>query len=150
MFLVDTNILISEILSKFEKDETAKKYRGFYQRLALSERVITDFILNELETYMIQVVPSRYKLKDDKKKEMNEITRSFLKSAIRTFSLDSPSPAVIKMALSWYEKFFLSHPISFTDSLLLALAQDRSYTLLTQDKRLIACARQMQIQCVEL
>jgi predicted nucleic acid-binding protein len=145
MFLIDSNILVSEILVKYEQDERTLQYRNFYQQIPLIKRVVTDYVLAEFELYMIQVVPSRYQMNAKAKKEIQQTTSEYLKQIINSFTLDSASPSVIKKAFSLYQRFENTHYISFTDSLLLALAQINDYTLITKDKRLNSLAKELSI-----
>lgn len=151
MFIVDTNILISELLSKYETDELCRKYRLFYQKIPLLKRAIPDFILNEFELYMVQVVPSRYdeQMVSQEKKEIREITRSYMEKIVEECTLIAPSLTVIKSAFQLYTQFVSTHFISFTDSLLLATARDHSYTLLTKDRRLKMRAKELDIAYFE-
>src|SRR3712207_1507120 len=116
MFLIDTNILISEILNKYEQDEITVLYRTFYQQIPLIKRVIPDFVLNEFELYMVQVVPVRYHLQEQERKEVRETTSVYIQHLVESVTLDAPSPSVIKKAWSFYHQFERTHYISFTDS----------------------------------
>ncbi|OGG14048.1 hypothetical protein A3D77_00885 [Candidatus Gottesmanbacteria bacterium RIFCSPHIGHO2_02_FULL_39_11] len=150
MYLIDTNILIADILSKYETDKISRKYRKFYSKISLSERIITDFILGEFEQFISQVFPHRYKVSHEKGKEIDEALHVFLSEAIHTFTLDYASTFTTIKASALYGKFLNIHPIGFFDSLLLSLAQEKSYVLLTQDKRLTACAQELKIEFVNL
>lgn len=151
MFIIDSNILVSEILTKYEKDELTLKYQAFYKKVPLIKRVISDFILNEFELYMVQVVPSRYKshMNEQERKAIREITSVYLERMIGECTLAFPSISAIKTAFDLYKRFGHTHYISFTDSLLLATAKDNSYTIITKDRRLRERAKDLGIKFYE-
>lgn len=151
MFIIDSNILVSEILTKYEKDELTLKYKEFYQQVPLIKRVIADFILNEFELYMVQVVPSRYKAYMNKQeiKAIREITMVYMERILGECIVVSPSISVIKTAFDFYKRFGHTHYISFTDSLLLAAAKANSYTIITKDRRLRERTKDLGIDCYE-
>jgi predicted nucleic acid-binding protein len=151
MFIVDSNILVSEILTKYEKDELTLKYQAFYKQIPLIKRVISDFILNEFELYMVQVVPSRYQdqMSKQERKVIREVTSTYMEYMIGKCTLISPSISTIKTAFDFYKRFGHTHYISFTDSLLLATAKDNGYTILTKDRRLNLRAKDLRIDCYE-
>lgn len=151
MFIIDSNILVSEILTKYEKDELTLKYKEFYQQVPLMKRVIADFILNEFELYMVQVVPSRYKdkMEEQERKALREIATAYMDRIVREYILVSPSISVIKTAFDLYKRFGQTHYISFTDSLLLATAEENSYTIITKDRRLNLRAKDLRIDFYE-
>lgn len=152
MFIIDSNILVSEILTKYEKDELTLKYQAFYKQIPLIiKRVISDFILNEFELYMVQVVPSRYKayMSEQERKAIREITSAYMERVIGECTLAFPSISAIKTAFDFYKRFGHRHYISFTDSLLLATAKDNSYTIITKDRRLRERAKDLGIKFYE-
>jgi len=151
MFIVDSNILISEILTKYEQDELTLKYQTFYKQIPLIKRVISDFILNEFELYMVQVVPSRYQeqMEEQERKAIREITKAYMERIVEEYTLVSPSISVIKTAFDFYKRFGYTHYISFTDSLLLATAKYNSYTIITKDRRLNQRAKDLHIEFYE-
>lgn len=138
MFIIDSNILVSEILTKYEKDELTLKYKEFYEQVPLIKRVIADFVLNEFELYMVQVVPSRYKayMNEQEIKTIREITMVYMERILGQCTLVFPSIPIIKTAFDFYKRFGHIRYISFTDSLLLATAKANSYTIITKDRRL--------------
>ena len=150
MVIIDTNILVSELLHKYEQDENTLQYRRFYQQLPLVQRVIPDFILNEFEIYMTKVAPSRYRMDEQQKKTIRKATSIQLEELIHNCTVVSPSPATIKNAFALYKRFENDHYISFTDSLLLAVAKDSGYTLLTKDRRVINRAKELDIHLSKL
>ncbi len=147
MYLIDTNILISEILVKYEQDAESHTYRNFYQQIPLLQRVIPDVVLNEFELYMLQVVPSRYqsRMPQAERQELRPITSAYIGRVIETSSLTAPTISVIHHAFDLYKRFLHTHYISFTDSLLLAIAHANGYTLLTKDRRLNARAKELNV-----
>jgi len=151
MFIVDSNILISEILTKYEQDELTLKYQAFYKQIPLIKRVIPDFILNEFELYMVQVVPSRYQGQMDEQeiKAIRDVTSTYIEYMIEKCTLVSPSIPTIRIAFDLYKRFIRTHYISFTDSLLLATAKNNSYTIMTKDRRLNQRAKDLHIEFYE-
>ena len=149
MFIIDSNILVSEILTRYEKDELTLKYQVFYQQISLIKRVISDFILNEFELYMVQVVPSRYQMEKEERKTIREITSVYIERMLKKCTLVSPSISAIKTAFDFYKQFGNTHYISFTDSLLLAVAKENGYTILTKDRRLNERAKDLRIDSYE-
>jgi predicted nucleic acid-binding protein len=151
MYLIDTNILVSEILVKYEQDEESLTYRNFYQQIPLIQRVIPDVVLNEFELYMLQVVPSRYqsRMPQAERQELRSITSSYIGRVIETSTLMTPSLPVIHHAFHLHKRFLHTHYISFTDSLLLAIAKANNHTLMTKDRRLRARAKEIDIAYYE-
>lgn len=147
MFIIDTNILASEILLKYEQDELTEKYRTFFQKIPLIKRIVPDFILNEFELLITKVIPSRYKnqMSEIEKKELRKITSEYMERIIEGYTLASPSTSVIKKAFGFYKRFESTHYISFTDSLLLATAKDNDYTLISKDQRINDRAKELGI-----
>ncbi len=147
MFIVDTNILASEILIKYEQDSLTRQYIAFFQKIPLRKRVVPDFVLNEFELLITQVIPSRYKkvMDEAERNDLQVIASAYLERIISEYTLISPSSQVIKKALEFYKRFERGHYISFTDSLLLATAQQHDYTILSKDVRLNQRAKELQI-----
>ena len=149
MYLIDTNILVSEILIKYEQEEESYTYRNFYQQIPLIQRVIADVVLNEFELYMLQVVPSRYqsRMPQAERQELRPITSAYIGRVIEISTLIVPTTSVIHHAFDLHKRFLLTHYISFTDSLLLAIAHANGYTLLSKDRRLNARAKEVDVAC---
>ena len=152
MYIIDTNILVSEILVKYEQDELTNRCREFFQEMPLIKRVVPDFILNEFELLMIQVVPSRYKnqINEQGKKDLMEITTLYMERVIEKCVLVAPTKSVIKVAFEYYKQLKDDHYISFTDSLLLATAKHNGYTIFTKDKRINLLAKQLDISFIDI
>lgn len=149
MVIIDTNILVSEIMSKYEFDEETKQYRLLYEQIPLYRRVIPDFILNEFELFTAQVAPGRYKMNPEEKLILHEALGEYLHRIIHSFSLYSPSLSAIKQAYGIYFQYHKTHYISFTDSLILSASLNNSYAVLTKDKRLRDRAKELSISCLE-
>lgn len=149
MFIIDTNILAAEVLKEHERDSLTILYLLFYRQIPIIKRVIPDFILNEFETLMLQVMPSRYHLTSEEKREMRNITMSYMKNIIDNSTLTSPTITTIKDAFSLYQQNIHTHYISSTDSLLLAMAQQHGFTIVSKDERVNARARELQIAFYE-
>lgn len=149
MFIIDTNILAAEILTVHEQDKLTISYLAFYKQLPLMRRVIPDFILSEFETLMTQVVPSRYHLTDKEKQNLKTITTAYLKKIIDGHTLITPTTGAVKEAFALYQQNIHTHYISFTDSLLLTIAQQHHFTILSKDERLTARAKELRIAYYE-
>jgi predicted nucleic acid-binding protein len=145
MFLIDTNILVAEVLKEYEQDQMTLSYLAFFKKLPLMKRVIPDFILNEFETMITQVVPSRYNLTAELKQNLKTITCKYLGEIVVEHTLITPTTAIVKDAFSIYQQNVQTHYISFTDSLVLALARQSNFTILSKDQRLNARAKELNI-----
>jgi len=145
MFLIDTNILVADILKEYEQDQMTLPYLAFFKKLPLMKRVIPDFILNEFETLITQVVPSRYSLTTELKQNLKNITCTFMEKLIAEHTVITPTTAIVKDAFSIYQQNVNSHYISFTDSLVLALARQSNFTILSKDQRLNNRAKELHI-----
>jgi predicted nucleic acid-binding protein len=145
MFLIDTNILASEVLQEYEQDQLTLTYRAFFKKLPLMKRVIPDFILNEFETLITQVVPSRYNLTSEQKQNLKNITCTYIEKIVEEHTLIAPTTAIVKDAFPIYQQNVHTHYISFTDSLVLALARQNNFTILSKDQRLNARAKELHI-----
>ncbi len=145
MFLIDTNILVAEVLKEYEQDHMTLSYLAFFKKLPLMNRVIPDFILNEFETLITQVVPSRYSLTAELKQNLKNITCMFMERLVAEHTVITPTTAIVKDAFSIYQQNVNSHYISFTDSLVLALARQSNFTILSKDQRLNNRAKELHI-----
>src|SRR5215213_7498736 len=131
MFLIDTNILASEILRVYEQDQLTASYLAFYTKIPLMKRAIPDFILAELETLVTQVVPSRYNLAPELKQQMKQVTATYMEKLIGEHTLITPTTATVKEAFAIYQQNLQTHYISLTDSLLLAVARQNYFTVVS-------------------
>ena len=145
MFLIDTNIHAAYILKQYENDPLTVQYTTFYKQLSLKHRLVPDFILGEFETLLLQAVPSRYKLDTEEKQELKKLVHEYITDIRRDYPLITSSEDVVRKAFEIYHTNFSTRYISFTDSLLLALASAHQYTLLTKDQKLHVIAQQMRI-----
>jgi predicted nucleic acid-binding protein len=149
MFIIDTNILAAEILKEHERDKLTVSYLSFYRQIPIIKRVIPDFILNEFEKLMLQVIPSRYHLTSKEKQNLRSITVIYMKKIIDRETLMTPTVITIKVAFSIYLQNIHTHYISFTDCLLLAMAQQHGFTIVSKDERLNARAKELHIAYYE-
>ena len=149
MFLIDTNILAAEILKEFETDQLTRDYLALYNGIPLMKRVIPDFILSEFETLITQAVPSRYNLTDDQRRNMKNITTEYMKRIIEEHTVMTPTITTVKDAFSLYQRYTKLGYISFTDSLVLALARQNDYAIVSKDQRLKSKAKDLEIACFE-
>jgi predicted nucleic acid-binding protein len=145
MFLIDTNILVAEVLKEYEQDHMTLSYLAFFKKLPLMKRVVPDSILNEFETMITQVVPSRYNLTAELTQNLKAITCKYLGEIVAEHTLITPTTAIVKDAFSIYQQNVQTHYISFTDSLVLALARQSNFTILSKDQRLNARAKELNI-----
>lgn len=148
MILIDTNILLTDILEQYETDESSVAYRDLYRQIALPERVITAIVLGEFEIYMTRVMPSRFSLDAKQKKEIRNITASYVGKVLDACTLISPSSELMQEAYEIYHHNWSDRFISYTDSLLIAIARYNRIGLLTQDKRMQAIAKEMEVNLI--
>ncbi len=146
MYLIDTNIHASFLLQTYEKDPVSTAYTHYLNTIALSERVITDFILGEFETFIIQVVPSRLKLNSIDKKKLKQLAYDYIDRITHNCTLITPQIQTLHKARDMYFDNYKTHYLSFVDCLILATAQENTYTILTKDIRMNTIAKQLHIQ----
>ncbi len=145
MVLIDTNIHAAYLLQNYEEDDETRRYLAEFTQLPLAQRVIADFVLNELELLLHQVVPVKYHLSEQQKRELGSLLGDYLQQVSGKCSLVFASAKEIKEAVALYQQQLESSYISFTDSLLLSLARSQQFKLLTKDKRLQEMANRLQI-----
>ena len=149
MYIIDTNIHAAYLLQNYEDDVLTKKYLSTYDTIALAERVIPDFIIGEFETFIIQVVPSRYQLEGKDKEKLRELAFAYIYSVMREFTLVVPEIETVQRARDIYFENAKSHYISFVDSLLLATAEQNNYTIFSKDGRLNTLAQKLAIPLLQ-
>lgn len=150
MYIIDTNILIAELLSKYQKDDRQKKVLAFYRKIPLMKRVIPDFILTEFELFMIHVIPTRITFNILEKNQLHDIVTAYLSQIIMNCTLATPSRQIIMTAHSLYrQKVNDSNYISFTDSLLLASALHLQSTIISIDQNLNQYAQELKLAYYE-
>ena len=143
--LIDTNIFVADLLEAYEKDEVTHEYLSFFRKIPFQERIVTDFILGELETVVLQTIPPRYQLDSEKKQSLKTSVLKYFEEIRNIYRITTPPESVVKEAFAMYHNNFSIRYISFTDSLLLALAKAHHFTLLTKDQKIHAIAKQMKI-----
>lgn len=136
MYLIDTNIHAAYILQAFEKGHVSKQYLAAYEKIPLKERVVSDFILNEFETLLIRVAPSRFKFEQEQKDIFKESVFAYIDEIFARYTLVTVSQDILFSAHNIYKRFANIHYISFTDSLLLATAKQNGLHIFSKDKRL--------------
>lgn len=146
MYLIDTNIHASFLLQAYENDSVSTAYNHYFNTIALSERVITDFILGEFETFIMQVVPSRLKLNSVDKKKLKQLAYDYIDRITHECTLITPQIQTLHKARDMYFDNYNSHYLSFADCLVLATAQENTYTIFTKDIRINTIAKQLNIQ----
>lgn len=146
MYLIDTNIHAAYLLQNIEDDELTLQYLNLYDTIALSERIIPDFILAELETFILKVIPARYKLGTDDKQKLKELALDYLHRLTHECTIVVPSIDIVKHARDLYFANATTHYMSFIDCLVLATAKHNKYILFTKDTRMKMIAKQLNIQ----
>ncbi len=145
MYLIDTNIHAAYILKTYENDKLTQQYVSFYSTIALTYRIVPDFILNEFEIFITRVAPSKYHLTAEQKPQLRQAVFEYIRDIKKSFTLVTTPMEVYKSAFDIYFLYAKDSYISFTDSLLLALARNGGYTLLTKDNRLQTIAKELRI-----
>lgn len=141
MYLIDTNIHAGYLLQNFETDDLSQMYNDFYKTIALTDRVIPDFILGEFETFTMQVVPSRYRLSAGDKQKLKQTVYEYLYRLTHNCVLITPDVSIVQKARDIYFDNFSTHYISFVDCLILATAENNNYSILTKDERIKMIAK---------
>lgn len=152
MYIIDTTILSAEILSKYPQNEETKKVLGFYRKIPLMKRVITDFILTEFEQYMLHALPINISLGNTEKKQLHEIFLTYLRQIHNNYTLTIANAQIVKNGFSLYQQYkndTISNYISLTDSLLLATAIHLQYTIISLDSSLLTYAKELRIPYLE-
>lgn len=149
MFLIDTNIHAAYLLQNYEDDELTTRYLALYDTIALVDRVIPDFILGEFETFIMQVVPPRYKLEGEDKEKLRQLAFEYIHRITTESTLIVPQLKTVQRARDIYFENVKSHYISFVDSLVLATVEQNNYTLFSKDGRLNTLAQKLNIQLLK-
>lgn len=147
--MIDTNIHAAYLLQNFETDEVTRQYLETYESLFLKDRLIPDFILGELETFIMQVVPSRYKLVSTDTRKLRQLASDYMHGLLKNCTVIGSEVGMIQRAGELYFENFGKHYMSLVDCLVLATAEQNKYTLFTKDVRLITSAKLLQIACLE-
>src|SRR5258706_10633832 len=149
MYLIDTNIHAVYLLQNFQDDEVTKQYLAMYNTIPVANRIVPDFILGEFETFMLQVVPSRYTLPLEDKQKLKQLVLEYLHRLTQECMLTAPDTKTVQIAMEIYLKNAQSHYISFIDALVLATAKQHEYIILTKDQRLVSRAKELHIDYYE-
>lgn len=149
MYLVDTNIHAAFLLQDYEDDELTKQYLKFYEGIVLADRVVPDFILGEFETFIMQVVPSRYRLSPEDTQKLKQLALDYIHRLTHECTIIVPEVQTVQRARDIYFENANTHYMSFVDSLVLATAEQNKYTLFTKDQRLKTIALKLDIQLYE-
>src|SRR4051794_27193392 len=149
MYLIDTNIHAAYILQGYENDETTKQYLNQYRKIALSDRVVPDFILGEFETFINRVAPPKYRLNAEDSEKLQTLAIDYIKQMTTDFILVKPDVQTIKNASTIYFDNFQKNYLSFNNCLLLATAKQTSFIIFTKDKRMRTLAKKLQTICIE-
>jgi predicted nucleic acid-binding protein len=145
MFLIDTNIHAAYLLQAYEQDEVTKQYLTAYEQIPLINRVVADFVLNELELLLLKAVPPRFHMTPEQEELLKQEVFAYFHDMFTHFTLATPSSQTVKHAYELYQRYAHTKYISFTDSLVLALAEQNNYTILSKDRRLNDIAQQLSI-----
>ena len=149
MYLIDTNIHAAYLLQNFEEDALTKHYLAVFSQMKLAERVVPDFIVGELETFMMQVVPSRYRLHGKDKEQLQDLALSYINRLTRECPLVVPTIETVRLARDIFFENVHTHYMSFVDCLLLATAKQLDIPLFTRDKRVRDTANKLTIPIYE-
>lgn len=149
MYIIDTNIHAAYLLQNYEDDALTKKYLDTYDTIALVDRVIPDFIIGEFETFIIQVVPSRYQLEGKDKENLKQLAFAYIHRIISESTLVVPEVDTVQRARDIYFENARSHYISFVDSLVLATAEQNNYAIFSKDGRLNTLAQKLTIPLLQ-
>lgn len=145
MYLIDTNIHAAYLLQNFETDELTKSYLDLYEKIKLADRIVTDFILGEFETFIMQVVPSRYQLATEDKLKLKQIALDYIYRLTHECTLIPTEVETLKEAGDLFFENAQTYYISFVDSLTLAAARQHGYTIFTKDARMSVIADKLKI-----
>ena len=149
MYLIDTNIHAAYLLQDYEDDRLTGNYLAMYEKVVLADRVVPDFVLGEFETFMLQVVPSRYRLGKEDKQKLKLLVTDSMGRLIRECTLVVPDVSIVQRAWDIYFKNIDTHYLSFVDCLILGVAEKWRYGLLTRDERMKLVARNLGIGLLE-
>ena len=144
-YLIDTNIHAAYVLQAYEADPLTKKYLAFYAMTPLSERLIPDFIVNEFELFVTQVAPVKYRMRPEQTSSFYKAVHTYLHDIAASCTLVTASLEAYRNAFSIYEHNAQQRYISFTDSLLLSLAKQMDFLLLTKDRRIQTIAQELRV-----
>ncbi len=150
MYLIDTNIHAAYLLQNFEDDQLTKQYLKFYNKILLADRVVPDFILAEFETFIMQVVPTRYKLEREDKQKLRQLALDYIHRLTNECTIIVPKVETVQRASQIYFENISTHYLSFNDCLVLATAEQNKYTLFTKDERLNTVAKQLGINLFDI
>lgn len=145
MYLIDTNIHAAYLLQNFEEDNLTKQYLKLYNEIRLIDRVVPDFILGEFETFIMQVVPSRYKLNAKDKNKLKQLVLEYMQRLTNEYTIIVPTVEIVKRAKDIFFENAKARYVSFVDSLMLATAEETNYTLFTKDNRMSIIAEKLKI-----
>lgn len=143
MFLIDTNIHVAYLLKTYENDEVTAKYLAFYNSIPLAQRIVPDFIINELETFMMKVAPYKYRVEPEQRQNLKQAVMVYISEILEFFILSTMPIGAYEKAFDIYRLNAGNKYISFTDSLLIALAQNHGFTIFTKDKKIQTVASEM-------
>ncbi len=149
MYLIDTNIHAAYLLQNYEDDDPTKQYLEAYNGISLVDRVVPDFILGEFETFIMQVVPSRYRLNSDDTRKLKQLAFDYIYRLTHECTIVVPEIQTVQRARDIYFENANTHYMSFIDCLVLATTEQNKFTLFTKDTRMGTIAKKLQIVCCE-
>lgn len=149
MYLVDTNIHAAFLLQDYEDDALTKQYLELYDGIVLADRVVPDFILGEFETFIMQVVPSRYRLNPEDTQKLKQLSFDYIHRLTHECTIIVPEVQTVQRARDMYFEHANTHYISFVDCLVLATLEQNKLILFTKDGRMSTIAKKLQIACYE-
>jgi predicted nucleic acid-binding protein len=149
MYLIDTNIHAAYLLQHFEDDAVTKQYLARYNSIALSDKVVPDYILGEFETFIMKVVPSRYQLNAEDAQKLKHLALDYLKILTTDCTIVASDVRTVERARDIYFEIATTNYLSFIDCLVLATAEHHSFTVFTKDGRVNSVAKKLQIASYE-
>ena len=145
-YIIDTNIHAAFLLQGYEADPLTKKYLAFYNILPRPQRLVPDFIMSEFELFITQVAPVKYRMSGEQAVTFAKAVSVYLHDIATSFTLLTTPLEAYKSAFFLYgQNAEQQRHISFTDCLLLTLAKQQDYLLLTQDRRLQTIAKELRV-----
>lgn len=136
MYLIDTNVHATYVLQKFELDEVSLKYVDAFEKILLSKRVVTDFVISELDSILLRVAPTKYGLNEGDRLVLKRLAFGYIHACVEHCFVQTPSLSVVRQSLDYYQRYSTDGYISFVDAMLLSMAKNNGYILMTMDERL--------------
>lgn len=147
--VIDTNILINSILEdviklSFEESDLNYEFEG----LKAEERIIPIHTITEFSTVMQKIIPERLKIKGTRKHtDLIRLVSEFIRHLPEVTTIHSPDIDDINRAIVIYEAViqnnYKERSLDFADILSIAIARNKGYRLLTNDKKMLRLYNQL-------